>query len=51
MTEAKVAALQFAQGVLQWVEKLAAALGEGGGGRFTASVWDNLADIRFGICC
>ncbi|KDR84379.1 hypothetical protein GALMADRAFT_710662 [Galerina marginata CBS 339.88] len=46
IAEAKAAALQFTQGVLQWVEKLAAALGEGGNGPFVAKAWDNLADIR-----
>ncbi|KDR84278.1 hypothetical protein GALMADRAFT_705551 [Galerina marginata CBS 339.88] len=46
VAEAKLVALQFAQEVLQWVEKLAAAFGDGEGGSFIEKAWANLADIR-----
>ena len=51
IVEAKVAALQFAQDILQWVEKLAVAFRDSGSGPFVSKTWDDLAEIRLVVCC
>ena len=47
MVEAKATALWFAREIVQWVERLADAFGDGEGGRTVSQTWDSLTEIRY----
>ena len=51
MVEAKATALRFAHEIVQWVEKLADAFGDGEGGRTVSQTWDSLTEVRYVTSC
>ena len=40
-------ALRFAQDIVLWVERLAAAFGESRNGELISRTWDSLDEVRF----